>query len=387
MKRVLILVGIPDFDYSNQMSPVASFLETIKKAFVAEGYYVEFGYTKSSAHRKPEISHNQRGMKSMLKKGLKNWPWLYHSIAFRSYFQRQAQLTAELSTKARFDWVVEFHTVGSTVGKELAVKWSAKFAVVFDSPTEEQFYDMHNTKTWHWSHIVNSEKITLESADNIMAYSPACASHIQLKYNLKAKVFVLPCVIHKANTENSPNDENFNIAFIGSFLLWHKVEVLVDAFKRFNQEYPQSKLQLIGYGEEWKRIKNKVENLGLNDQVEMPGFVSEEDLLLYKRNCSVAVMPGSNWYGSPLKLFEYAQSGIPFIAPVTKTVSAIFADNEHCLYIDAKYEEDSLLEKLRFLMKNPVPRNEMALRAKTFVNTNFEEDVYARKLTALLREG
>jgi glycosyltransferase involved in cell wall biosynthesis len=289
-----------------------------------------------------------------------------------------------LLKKAPFDQVVEFHTVGSTVGKQLAAKWGAQLSVVFDSPVDEQFYEMHGTRSMHWSRIVNSEKETLEAADSIMAYSPACEAYIQVKYKLKGKVQVLPCIIHKENTINAPLDGTINIAFIGSFLSRHKVNTLVLAFSKFHQKHPESKLQLIGYGVEWEHIKNKVQALSLSDIVDMPGFVSESELIDYKRKCAVAVMPGSNWYGSPLKLFEYAQSGIPFIAPTTKTVSSIFADQEHCLFIDSTNEENSLLEKLTFLYENPLKRSELATNAHNYVKTNFAKAIYGQKLVEVL---
>jgi glycosyltransferase involved in cell wall biosynthesis len=183
---------------------------------------------------------------------------------------------------------------------------------------------------------------------------------------------------------NHPQQSEFVVGFIGSFLAWHKVGLLVKVFKKFHVKYPHARLQLIGYGMEWDNVKSLVERMGLNEVVEMPGFVSEAELLNCKTRFSVALMPGSNWYGSPLKLFEYAQSHIPFIAPTTQTVLSIFQENEHCLYIDPENEANSLLEKLTFSIENPLKMNEMANRAQSYVQENFESAVYGRKLVSVL---
>ncbi len=392
-KRILILVGIPDFDYSNQMSAVASFLKTIKTAFESEGHEVDFGQSKELPLKNETIelpgdkksNRNLIGkVKSAAKSAMKAWPWLYHSLAFRNFFKNQDELYFKLFDRKPYDHVIEFHTVGSTLGAQLAERWGAKFSVIFDSPVEEQFYEMHGTKTVHWSRILKSEKQTLEAADNIMAYSPACEAHIQLKYKLKGAVGILPCVVNKANVVNNPQSTEFNIGFIGSFLSWHKVDLLVRVFQKLHLKHKNARLQLIGFGMEWNKVKALVDRLGLTEVVDMPGFVSEADLLNYKTWFSVAVMPGSNWYGSPLKLFEYAQSQIPFIAPTTKTVVSIFQENEHCLYIDAKNEEDSLLKKLTFSIENTLKMDEMATRAQTFVRENFEDVIYNKKLVEVL---
>lgn len=383
-KRILILVGIPDFDYSNQMSAVASFLKTIKNAFEADGNEVEFGGEYSAKAAVGHAISDKKGLKAKLKSGIKKWTWFYHTISFRNFFKRQNQIVNKLNSRKPYDLVIEFHTVGSTVGLQLAKHWNAKFAVVFDSPVDEQFYEMHGTKTMHWSRILNSEKITLEGADRIMAYSPACEAHLRSKYEIKGTIGVLPCVVNKTSVINNPQQSEFVVGFIGSFLSWHKVDLLVKVFKKIHANYPHARLQLIGYGMEWDNVKALVERLGLNEVVEMPGFVSEAELLNYKTRCSVAIMPGSNWYGSPLKLFEYAQSHIPFIAPTTKTVLSIFQENEHCLYIDPANEAKSLLEKLTFSIENPLKMNEMVKRAQSYVQENFEVTVYGEKIVSVL---
>lgn len=366
------------------MSAVASFLKKIQSAFESEGHSVELGISKNNNSSSAASSNNTVGLKASLKSILKKWGWLYHSIAFRGFFKRQDELIGFFLKKEAFDCVVEFHTVGSTLGKQLAALWNAEFSVIFDSPVEEQFYEMHGTKTMHWKRILNSEKVTLEAANNIMAYSPACEAHILTKYAIKGQIGVLPCVVSKTNVKNSPQPGVFNIGFIGSFLTWHKVEMLVRVFNRFYKANKQARLQLIGYGMEWDKVKALVDQLNLTDAVEMPGFVSEADLLNYKTQFSLALMPGSNWYGSPLKLFEYAQSEIPFIAPTTKTVVSIFQSDKHCLFIDPENEEKSLLEMLIYSIDNPLKMIDMASQAQEFVKENFEDTIYGQKLVNVL---
>tara|TARA_B110000037_G_scaffold220367_2_gene288083 strand:- start:28396 stop:29508 length:1113 start_codon:yes stop_codon:yes gene_type:complete len=366
------------------MSAVASFLKKVKDAFEKEGHEVVLGFSADHKVNTSLSTNNNGGVKGLLKSILKKWAWFYQSIAFRRFFKRQDQLIQLYRNKQPFDHVVEFHTVGSTLGKQLAEHWNADFSVIFDSPVEEQFYEMHGTKTTHWKRIINSEKETLEATDSIMVYSPASEAHILTKYSIKGKVGVLPCIVTKTNVNNNPQPDVFKIGFIGSFLTWHKIEMLVRVFKDFHKAHSHARLQLIGCGMEWDKVKALVEQLNLTEVVEMPGFVSEADLLNYKTQFSVALMPGSNWYGSPLKLFEYAQSNIPFIAPTTKTVVSIFQADKHCLFIDPENEGKSLLEMLNYSIENPTKMTEMANRAKDFVKENFEDAIYSKKLAEVL---
>jgi glycosyltransferase involved in cell wall biosynthesis len=154
----------------------------------------------------------------------------------------------------------------------------------------------------------------------------------------------------------------------------------VTVFAQFVKEYPESKLYLVGFGVEWKKIQSLVNELDLVDYVDLPGFVSEEELQEYKRLFNVAIMPGSNWYGSPLKLFEYAFAQIPFIAPSTPTVRSIFKEDVDCLYIDEQNEATSLMEKLVFAYNNPKKMNELGINAYNSVLTKYNDQAYNEQI-------
>lgn len=385
-KRIVIVVGIPDFDYSNEKSAVAAFLQTIKTAFEQEGNEVHLGFGSKSTSMHSNLTNSSSGLKQKLKSILKKWKWGYQSLAFRSFFNRQKQLIENYNGIKSADLVVEFHTVGSTLGLQLAKKWNCKFSVIFDSPVDQQFLEMYKTKTAFWSHIQDSERLTMQAADKIMAYSPACKDYLNSNYTINAEIEVLPCIIDKPSIQNQPNPSEYKIGFIGSFLSWHRVAELVKAFHFLIKEKPEAKLQLIGYGEEWQSVWDLVRNLELTDNVEMPGFVSEEELLVYKRNFSIAIMPGSNWYGSPIKLFEYAACGIPFIAPNTPTISSIFTDKEDCLMVDEKNRIQSIYQHVLFLAKNPDRAKEIGDLAQTRFLSNYAKEHYLLNLYKTLND-
>lgn len=383
-KKVLIVVAIPEFDYSNEKSAVASFLNEIYRAFEKNGDMVDFLESSNSKDEKVIIEPSKKSIVARIKHTLKIWNWLYQSLSFSQFFKKQVELINKYSKSKEYDLIIEFYTVGSKLGAELATLYNAQLSLIYDSPVDEQFLEMYGTKSIHWNKIKLAEKHTLEKANRILAYSPTCAEFILKKFNLKTEIAILPCVINKESVQNRPEAETFNIGFIGSFLSWHKVDLLVKAFNVFYQSYPSSRLQLIGFGKEWEGVRDLVTTLKLDSVVEMPGFVNEEVLLSYKKGFSVAVMPGSNWYGSPLKLFEYAQSGIPFIAPKTETVKSIFIENEHCFYIDNTNELNSLVELLNRMIINPLETVEMGKRLSDFYSKTYSKDVYSIKLLEAL---
>ena len=246
---------------------------------------------------------------------------------------------------------------------------------------------MHKTHSFFKHKIIKAEESSLQFADKIIAYSPACKEYLIKEYALKNDINILPSLLFKPIQPVKVESENFNIGFIGSFLSWHKVDLLVCVFKKFYQVYPNARLLLIGYGEEWNNVKLLVNELGIEDYVELPGFVTEEELTNYKSQFTVGVMAGSNWYGSPLKLFEYAFAGIPFIAPDSKTVLSIFEDKKHCLYVEGADEEATLFNALETYYLDAALREEHSLEVSKYVNNDYSLEIYRNSLFRFLADS
>lgn len=105
------------------------------------------------------------------------------------------------------------------------------------------------------------------------------------------------------------------IGFVGGFYPWHGLNLLIDAFSAIHSQYPEARVMLIGDGPELASTKLKVEQLGLSDKITFEGRVHHQDLPGRMKDFYIGVMPDSNDYGSPMKIFEYMALGIPVIAP------------------------------------------------------------------------
>lgn len=379
---MLIIVAVPHFDYQDEKSAVRSWMFQIKTAFEEQGAEVFFADHFKGKVAKSVSQEKKTGFVEMIKSILKAWPWFYYSLVYRQYFKQQDQLENEvLSTFEDLDLVIEFHTVGSEIGLKLAKKCNAQFSVIWDSPIDEQFIEMHNTKTAFWKRVVESEKNSLEAANKIMVYSQACEDFIKSKYDITAEVNKLPSSLNKPIEKIQHKDDGyFNIGFIGSFLSWHKLDMLVEVFESFHQKYNDARLILLGFGEEWHRIKEQAAKTNCKDAIEIPGFVSEEELVDYKSRFTIATMPGSNWYGSPLKLFEYSRAGLPFIAPVSKTVSYIYTEGEHCLFVKEEDEKGSLFDALEKMYLDQELRERLGKQAQQMIEDRYNKEAYYQRL-------
>ncbi len=107
------------------------------------------------------------------------------------------------------------------------------------------------------------------------------------------------------------------IGFVGSFQRWHDVEGLLRAFSKLYEDDHNLRLLLVGDGDQREVLEDTSQQLGLGSAVIFTGNIPHDSVPEYIAAMDVAVAP-YNWkedfYGSPLKLFEYMAAGKPTVA-------------------------------------------------------------------------
>jgi glycosyltransferase involved in cell wall biosynthesis len=105
------------------------------------------------------------------------------------------------------------------------------------------------------------------------------------------------------------------IGFVGGFYPWHGISLLLDAFELLFKDYNEAVLLLIGDGPMRRSLEKRISKLGLKNRVQFIGYVSHNQLPEYIAAFDIAVMPNSNEYGSPMKIYEYMAMSKPVVAP------------------------------------------------------------------------
>ena len=98
--------------------------------------------------------------------------------------------------------------------------------------------------------------------------------------------------------------------------------MLANAFVKIceSQKNAHFKLLMIGNGERFPLVKEIIDSNHLNGKVFFPGYVDSEKIPEYLSICDILVSPhvnntdGSEFFGSPTKLFEYMASGRAIVA-------------------------------------------------------------------------
>lgn len=221
------------------------------------------------------------------------------------------------------------------------------------------------------------EKYNLNSAAHIVVVSDALKDII-LKFGVdENKIIVNPNGIDesKYNPQIKCDDvkQKYNlenkivIGFIGTFGQWHGAENIAMAFGRLLKKYPEyknkTKLFMIGDGVRMPIVKKHILEFNLQENVVLTGLIPQYEGAKFLNACDIlinATVPnpdGSEFFGSPTKLFEYMAMGKAIICSDMAQMSEILEQGKTAYMV-----EPGNIDELATAMKELVDDSELRRR-------------------------
>ena len=150
---------------------------------------------------------------------------------------------------------------------------------------------------------------TLDACDALIAVNKS-AKDLYSKLIPRKKIKVIPYGVNMNRFQFTPLQENnHNILVVSRLIKRRKLDILIDAMPYILNEYPDTKLHIVGEGTE---KKNFMTNYGILRRVFFYGNVSEEKLVELYKNCCVYCSP-SKEDGWNQPILEAMSSGRPVI--------------------------------------------------------------------------
>lgn len=277
-----------------------------------------------------------------------------------------------------FDAIYERYSLWSAAGVRAAHKLKIPCIVEVNSPLvlEQQRY----RKLVSEDLAKSIEQEVFSSADVIFAVSDQVQRYVTSRINRPNDVNVLfngvdtkrfnPW-IEAAQVVSIVSGE-FVVGFVGSLKPWHGIEVLLDAFRFFQQRIPNAHLLMVGDGPMRGWVEGYVHASGLESRVTVTGWTNHDALpgLIQRMDVTVAPYPAlDEFYFSPLKVFEYLAMGKTVVASDIGQLNEIMEHGKNGILVESG-EAVQLAEQLEFLYLDPIIRKRFgraaARRAKAF---------------------
>lgn len=210
------------------------------------------------------------------------------------------------------------------------------------------------------------EMYTTRVADRLIAVSDENKRDIVSQYGTDpAKVEVVPNGIvperFKVSDCSSPT-----VISVGRLHERKRVDLLIDAFAEVVKRIPGARLKIVGTGSMEGKLRAQVRRLGLEDSVEMTGFVPDGDLPGHYRSASVFALP-SAYEGFGIVLIEAMAAGLPCVSVRTGGAVEVIRDgwNGHLV------EYDTMADALVKVLSDRKKRRRMGRNARKLVEEKY----------------
>lgn len=178
--------------------------------------------------------------------------------------------------------------------------------------------------------------------------------------------------------------------FVGTFGAWHGVEVLARAVKPTVQTNPKVRFLLIGDGILRPEVERILRDDGVRDSVIMTGSVPHDEIPQYLAGCDVLLSPhvqntdGSQFFGSPTKLFEYMAMGRPIIASGIGQIAEVIRDGTNGVLMKHRDHGD-LANKILTLARDPGLGQKLGTAARSDALSQFSWQRNAQRVVDAVR--
>ncbi|OOG53673.1 glycosyltransferase family 4 protein [Rhodanobacter sp. C03] len=173
---------------------------------------------------------------------------------------------------------------------------------------------------------------------------------------------------------------------IGAFAHWHGMDAFVEAIAARIAEVPHLTLVLVGDGRTLPAIRNLVAERGLAERVLLPGRVAHDDIASWIACMDYAVLPDSNQYGSPMKLFEFMAMGVAMVAPDYAPIAEVVSDG-HTGWLFPRRQTDACVQRVLDLATQADERRRVGTAAREYIIRERQWRNNAEQLLTLLPIG
>jgi len=184
-------------------------------------------------------------------------------------------------------------------------------------------------------------------------------------------------------------NNNVTLGFIGTFGQWHGAENIVLAYGQLLEKYPvykdKTKLLMIGDGVKMSEVKKNIIDYNVLNNVILTGLVPQCEGAKYLNSCDIlinATVPnpdGSEFFGSPTKLFEYMAMGKAIISSDMSQMSEVLEHNNTAYMV-----KPGCLDDLIYAMKNLIDdkelRENLGKNARNEVVQKYTWDKHVKKI-------
>jgi len=208
----------------------------------------------------------------------------------------------------------------------------------------------------------NIEKLLLKKVINNSCSVIALTNYMR-KILIKTYGYENIHVIHNGIEINRLNNKKYsnkeiNILFVGSLRKVKGVEFLIKAMEIAVKNKNDLRLIIVGDGVERNYLNSLTKNLGLCNNIEFTGQISNKSVYNYMNNSDIFVLPSLS-EGFPNVLLEAMAFGLPIVTTNFKGSEEIITNDKNGFIVESKNPKQ-IANRILLLAENKDIRNKMS---------------------------
>jgi glycosyltransferase involved in cell wall biosynthesis len=228
------------------------------------------------------------------------------------------------------------------------------------------FLEYNGSEVWvgrHWDRVGSLdlleryERLNLDAAARIFVVSEVERRNLEARGVRSEKIVVNPNGVDverfrpgvggaETRRELGIEEDEVVAGFVGTFGPWHGVEKLAEAIKSITTgghgvpPLQRPKFLLVGSGSLHAEVEKQLENEVKEGRVIFTGAVAHDRVPKLLDACDILVAPhvrladGSEFFGSPTKIFEYMAMGRGIVASRLGQIGEVLVDEETSLLVE-----------------------------------------------------
>lgn len=183
-------------------------------------------------------------------------------------------------------------------------------------------------------------------------------------------------------------EDAFVLGYVGGMEPFRRLKEVVERFAQMrHQGHHNLYLLLVGDGEDMPQVKAAIADHHpiLSGWVQCLGWQPYEQVPTIISSFDIAIMPFTNPYCSPLKLFEYLAMGVPTVGPDTPAVREVAVDGVHLRLV--KQDGSNFTQVITELKNSPAIRQQIATQGQRWVLENHTWEKNAERVMEHVRSA
>jgi glycosyltransferase involved in cell wall biosynthesis len=250
------------------------------------------------------------------------------------------------------------------------------------------FLEYNGSEVWvgrHWDRVGSLdlleryERLNLDAAARIFVVSEVERRNLEARGVRAEKIVVNANGVDverfrpgaggvDARRELGISDTDIVAGFVGTFGPWHGVEKFAEAIKAIADDV-RARFLLVGKGSLHAQVEKQLEAETRAGRVIFTGAVAHERVPALLDACDILVAPhvpladGSEFFGSPTKIFEYMAMGKAIVASRLGQIGEVLSDDETALLVEPG-NVDELRAAMIKLIRDGELRNRLGANAR-----------------------